>query len=67
MTRHRLETISELLHDGDEGQPAKLRETAPTYRRAKAKAAELLKTIPRRHPLVLLEGVVPRLGRPPEW
>ena len=65
-TCHRLEAIRELLHSGNKRQPAQLSQPTPADRRAKAQTTQLLEALPRWHALVLLEGVVPSLGRPPE-
>jgi cob(I)alamin adenosyltransferase len=67
MAQEGIEPLSEVLHRGSEREPAKLRQTRVVYRRAKLEMAQLLETLPRRHPLALLEGVVPSLGRPRRW
>lgn len=63
VTRHRREAIDELLHSGDKRQLAQLGQTASVQRWPKPVAAQPSEVIPWWHALVLLESVVPRLGR----
>ena len=66
VTRKRLEALGELLHRGLKGKPTQLRKSAALYWRPETQVAEFSEPFPRRHALVLLEGVVPRLGRAPQ-
>lgn len=66
VTRKRLEALGELLHRGLKGKPTQLRKSAALYWRPETQVAEFPEPFPRRHALVLLEGVVPRLGRAPQ-
>jgi hypothetical protein len=46
MAQDGIEPLSEVLHRGSEWEPAKLRQTRVTYRRAKLEMAQLLETLP---------------------
>jgi hypothetical protein len=63
MVEHRVEVIRVVLHRREEGQASKVRQTGAMNRRPKTQIAQLLEAFLGRHTLILLEGVVPRLGR----
>ena len=62
VSQDRLKTACELLHRGVEGQPAQLYQASAANGWSEAKATQVLEPIPWRLALVLLEGIVPRLG-----
>jgi hypothetical protein len=62
-----LEVVGKVLHCGGERQSIELSQAASADRRAKPEKTQLPETVPWRHAtLVLFEGVVPRLGSPPQ-
>ena len=66
MAGHRLEPVGELLDGRVPRQAPQLRRSGAANRRTEALTAQVDEALPRRHALVLLEGVVPRLSQPAE-
>ena len=60
------EPFREVLQRGAEHKPTEFRKSRILDRRFELQMTEFLEALPRRHPGVLLEGVVPRLRRAPE-
>jgi hypothetical protein len=68
MARQRLEAVGKILHRGGEGEVTELGQPALAYRGSEPEEAKIAEALPRRHPaLVLLEGVVSRLGSAARW
>jgi len=59
MAQDGVEALGVILHRGDEGQASQLGEARAVERGPEAEGAQLPEPIPRRHALILLEGVVP--------
>ena len=66
MAGHRLKAVGELLDSRLEWQAPQLRQPSTANWRSEALAAQLDEALPRRHALILLEGVVPGLRQAPE-
>jgi hypothetical protein len=63
IAEHRIEAVGVILNCRKERQPGELGQSGAMNCWPKAKIAQLLETFPGRHTLILLEGVVPYLGR----
>jgi hypothetical protein len=63
MAQHRVEAVGVVLDGGGELEPSQLRQTRAANCWPELEMAELLEALPGRHPLVLLDGEVPCLGR----
>lgn len=63
MAQHRVEAINVVLDRGRELKAAQLGKAGALDSRTEPLVAQLLQAIPWQHPLVLLEGVIPRLRR----
>jgi hypothetical protein len=63
MAQHRIEAVGVVLDGGGEREASQLRQTRTANGWPELEMAELLEARPGRHPLVLLDGEVPCLGR----
>jgi hypothetical protein len=63
MAQHRIEAVGVVLDGRRELEPSEFRQARAAHGWTKLEMAQLLETIPSWHPLVLLDGEVPCLGR----
>jgi hypothetical protein len=61
MAEHSVVSLQIVLHGRDEGEAGKHRQTGTQNRRSEAERAEVLKTLPWWHLLILLQGIIPCL------
>jgi hypothetical protein len=66
MAQQHVEAVGVVLDGLRELEPSELRQARATHEWTKLEMAQLLEPIPVRHPLVLLDGKIPRLGRSSE-